>query len=109
MPSHLPPTPILTEAPLLAGHWKLRHTPVMFAAHQVVTLAQMSLFTLIRSSRGLYQSFGFHAQQPVMAALLMFQELVGPVDEVSPGWGPALPSVQGGWVHPSCAPPHQAV
>lgn len=46
-------------------------------------LAQMSLFTLLRSSAPLYRSFGFRpGQQPVFAALLMFQELIGPVDEV---------------------------
>jgi hypothetical protein len=50
---------------------------------QVVTLAQMSLFTLLRTHAGLYRSFGFRVgQQPVFAALLMFQELIGPVDEV---------------------------
>lgn len=49
---------------------------------------QMSLFTLLRSSPGLYRSFGFApGQRPVFAALLMFQELIGPVDEV----GAALP------------------
>ena len=68
---------------LLAGHWRLRHTPVLFAAGQAVLLAQMSLFTLVRSSAGLYRSFGFvGAQRPVFAALLIFQEMIGPVDEV---------------------------
>ena len=40
----------------------------------MVTLAQMSLFTLIRSSPALYQSFGFPpGQLPAMAALILFQ------------------------------------
>ncbi|KAL4421809.1 hypothetical protein ABPG77_001598 [Micractinium sp. CCAP 211/92] len=68
------------------GHWKLGHMPKLLVAHQLVSLAQLSLFTLVRNAPGVFESFGFAAgERPALGAFLLFQYLVGPVDEVL-GW-----------------------
>lgn len=65
------------------GHWALRHTPVLFVASQMILGAQFGLFTFLRSNEGLYESFLFPAsERPVLAALLLFQLLIGPLDEM---------------------------
>ena len=65
------------------GHWKLRHTPVLFIASQCVLASQLALFAMTRGAPGLYTSFGFPVdQRPALAALLLFQMIIGPVDEV---------------------------
>lgn len=65
------------------GHWKLGHMPKLLAAHQLVSLAQLSLFTLVRNAPGVFESFGFAAgERPVLGAFLLFQSLIGPLDEV---------------------------
>ena len=44
---------------------------------------QLGLFAVARSAPGLYTSFGFPPnQRPALAALLLFQMIIGPVDEV---------------------------
>ena len=35
----------------LSGHWKLKHTPTLFAVNQMVLLISFGLFTFIRSSQ----------------------------------------------------------
>lgn len=64
------------------GHWKLGHTPKNFVLSQVVIFAQMSLFTFTRTAPGLFESFGFIKEQPVFMSIVLFQLLLGPVDEV---------------------------
>ncbi|EFN56421.1 hypothetical protein CHLNCDRAFT_22375, partial [Chlorella variabilis] len=65
------------------GHWKLRHMPKLLAAHQAVSLVQLLLFTLVRTSPSLFASFGFPAgQQPALGAFLLFNAVIGPFDEV---------------------------
>lgn len=60
--------------------------PKLLAAHQLVSLAQLSLFTLVRNAPGVFESFGFAAgERPVLGAFLLFQSLIGPLDEVG-GW-----------------------
>ena len=68
---------------LSVGHWKLGHTPRNFILAQVVTLAQMSLFTFTRTAPGLFESFGFIDQKPIFVSIMLFQLLLGPVDEAS--------------------------
>lgn len=71
------------------GHWKLRHTPQLFTINQLVLLAQFSLFTLVRNSTHLAASFGFGgpaggaaAAAPAFVALILFQFIVSPLDEL---------------------------
>lgn len=65
------------------GHWKLGHTPRLFVASQIMLIAQLSLFALSRGAPGLFASFGFPPdQRPALAALILFQMIIGPVDEV---------------------------
>jgi hypothetical protein len=69
------------------GHWKLRHTPVNFVMGQIITLVQFLLFTLMRNSEGLYDSFGFTEARPAFIAFLLFQFVISPVDEVGRAGG----------------------
>lgn len=65
------------------GHWKLGHTPVLFVTSQILLAAQLALFSIVRGAPGLYEAFGFApGQRPVFAALVLFQSLIGPLDEV---------------------------
>ena len=65
------------------GHWKLRHTPMLFIASQVMLIAQLSLFVVAREAPGLYSSFGFSVhERPALAALILCQMIIGPADEV---------------------------
>ena len=65
-----------------AGHWKLRHTPMLFAVGVAVMLLQFSLFAFIRNSGGLFRSFGFGDLRPAIVSLMLFQSIIGPLDEV---------------------------
>uniref|UniRef100_A0A7S0RQZ8 CAAX prenyl protease n=1 Tax=Chlamydomonas leiostraca TaxID=1034604 RepID=A0A7S0RQZ8_9CHLO len=65
------------------GHWKLRHTPVNFVAGMGLTAAQFCLLALVRSCAALYESFGFApGVRPALVALVLFQLMVAPLDEV---------------------------
>jgi STE24 endopeptidase len=65
------------------GHWKLGHTKFLFLGTQIILGAQLGLFAALRGAPGLYEAFGFigKGQQPALAALVLFQLLVGPLDE----------------------------
>lgn len=67
-----------------AGHWKLRHTPVLFVVGQVVLLTQLGLFSFVRvNAEALHQSFGFAPGiAPVFVSFMLFQIIIAPVDEV---------------------------
>lgn len=64
------------------GHWKLRHTAVLFIVSQVVMLAQFSLFAWLRASDSLFTSFGFHDAKPAFMSFILFQYVSAPIDEV---------------------------
>lgn len=65
------------------GHWKLGHTKFLFLGTQVILGAQLGLFAALRGAPGMYEAFGFigKGQKPALAALVLFQLLVGPLDE----------------------------
>lgn len=50
---------------------------------QCIMLANFLLFAAVRNTPGLYESFGFTKDRPALVAFLLFQFLMGPVDEVS--------------------------
>jgi hypothetical protein len=56
--------------------------PKLLVASQAVTLAQLLVFTAVRTTPGIFASFGFVAEQPVLAGFILFQYIIGPVDEV---------------------------
>ena len=65
------------------GHWALRHTPMLFVAHQVVLGAQLALFAAAKGAPGVFESFGFGAgERPALAARVLFQLMTGPLDEL---------------------------
>lgn len=58
----------------------------LLTSQQLTLLAQLSLFTLARTTPGLFASFGFAPdERPALGAFLLFNYLLGPVDEVL-GW-----------------------
>lgn len=60
--------------------------PKLLAASQIVALTQLLLFTAVRTSSGVYEDFGFEGGvRPALAGFLLFQQLIGPVDEVRRG------------------------
>jgi STE24 endopeptidase len=66
------------------GHWKHGHTHILFIGTNILMACQLGLFSLARFAPGLYSSFGFppNTHRPALAALLLFQLIIGPVDEV---------------------------
>lgn len=60
------------------GHWKLSHTMYSFIAMQILTLLQFGGYTLVRNSKELFESFGFHTQ-PVLIGLILFQHTIMPL------------------------------
>ena len=64
------------------GHWKLRHTPVLFVSSMTVLLLQLSAYTFVSNSTGLFESFGFHGSKPALMGLILFQYIISPVDVV---------------------------
>merc|ERR1712203_888408 len=68
------------------GHWKLRHTPILFVSSMAVLLLQLSLFQWISVSRArsgeLFEDFGFGASgaRPHLIGLILFQFIITPVD-----------------------------
>ena len=68
--------------PSCAGHWKLGHTLRNLVLVQVNLLVQFSLFALIRTSPGLFRSFGFVHAQPAFVAFTLFNIVLAPLDEV---------------------------
>ncbi|KAK9830225.1 hypothetical protein WJX72_010439 [[Myrmecia] bisecta] len=64
------------------GHWKLRHTVKNLILAQVVLIAQLVLFTFLRTSKSLFVSFGFQKVQPVFIAFELFQLISAPMDQI---------------------------
>ncbi|GMH44821.1 hypothetical protein BSKO_12773 [Bryopsis sp. KO-2023] len=64
------------------GHWKLSHTVKMFVGSQIIVFVQFLLFAYIRNSNALMASFGFVDTQPAFVALILYQLISSPMDEV---------------------------
>lgn len=60
------------------GHWRLNHTMYSFVAMQILTLLQFGGYTLVRNSKELFESFGFHSQ-PILIGLILFQDAIMPL------------------------------
>ena len=69
----------------MPGHWKLRHTPILFVANSLVMLFTFCLFSCFRYSAGLYRSFGFMDGRPALVSFVLFTFITPPLDEVG-GW-----------------------
>ncbi|CAK0780161.1 hypothetical protein CVIRNUC_004953 [Coccomyxa viridis] len=64
------------------GHWKMGHTVKNLVVTQIQTLMTFLLFSLVRSSRGLFTSFGFVQKQPAIIAYTLFSIISAPLSEV---------------------------
>ena len=64
------------------GHWKLKHTPVLLVSSMTILLLQLSAYTFISNSSGLFEDFGFHTTKPAFIGLLLFQYIISPIDVV---------------------------
>mmetsp|Transcript_34276 Transcript_34276/g.47512 ORF Transcript_34276/g.47512 Transcript_34276/m.47512 type:complete len:446 (-) Transcript_34276:169-1506(-) len=63
------------------GHWKLNHTVFTFTTMQLMTFSQFALFMVVRNTSALYSAFGF-SDQPALISLMLFQQIVAPIDHV---------------------------
>ena len=61
------------------------HTIKNLVVTQIQTLATFALFSLVRSSQGLFTSFGFTKSQPAIIAYTLFSIVSAPLSEVSSG------------------------
>ena len=64
------------------AHWKLGHNWKNFVVMQAVALGEFSLFSLVQNSPGLLASFGFLDERPALIKFMLFNYMLGPVDEV---------------------------
>jgi STE24 endopeptidase len=64
------------------GHWKLGHTLKNLALTQLQMLSTFALFSVVRSSAGLFTSFGFVDRRPAFIAYTLFSIISAPVGEV---------------------------
>ncbi len=58
------------------------HTIKNLVVTQIQTLATFGLFSLVRSSKGLFTSFGFTKSQPAIIAYTLFSIISAPLSEV---------------------------
>ncbi|KAL2867957.1 zinc metalloprotease [Aspergillus lucknowensis] len=64
------------------GHWSLSHTTKLFGIAQFHMFYIFALFSAFVNNRSLYQSFGFHHEQPIMIGFLLFSDALAPMDAV---------------------------
>lgn len=64
------------------GHWKLGHTMRLLATAQAHTFYTFALFSVFINNKSFFQSFGFAHEKPVIIALMLFNEVLAPVDSV---------------------------
>ncbi|KAL4878503.1 peptidase family M48-domain-containing protein [Aspergillus karnatakaensis] len=64
------------------GHWSLSHTSKLFGIAQFHMFYIFALFSAFVNNKSLYQSFGFHREQPIMIGFLLFSDALAPMDAV---------------------------
>eukprot|EP00210_Caulerpa_lentillifera_P004288 g4091.t1 len=64
------------------GHWKMSHNVYNFFSVQFILLLQFVLFSFVRNSEELYESFGFIEGKPVFVSLVLFSFISSPLNEV---------------------------
>lgn len=62
------------------GHWYLSHTTKALVIAQGHLFAIFSLFSIFTHNKSLFNSFGFHAQQPIIIGFLLFNDIFQPLD-----------------------------
>ena len=89
------------------AHWQLGHNWKNFVIMQAVAFGELSLFSLVQNSGELMASFGFVDERPALIKFLLFNYLIGPVDEVpfccplAPAW-PSISSSAGLYCEGAC-------
>lgn len=73
-------TPVIGT--LFLGHWKMSHNLYNFLTLQTILLFQFVLFSFVRNSEELYESFGFVDFKPVFVSLVLFSFISSPLNEV---------------------------
>lgn len=64
------------------GHWKLGHTMKLLATAQAHTFYTFAMFSAFVNNRSFFQAFGFYEEKPIIIALLLFNEVLAPIDAV---------------------------
>lgn len=62
----------------------MAHTLKNLIILQLHLLSQFLLFTFVRTAPGLFESFGFHQEQPAFIAFSLFMAVSAPLNEVCP-------------------------
>ncbi|CAD1811496.1 CAAX prenyl protease 1 [Candida parapsilosis] len=62
------------------GHWRLNHIPKMIAMQQAHFFIIFSLFSAFVNNKSLYTSFGFYNQQPILIGLMLFGDILQPLE-----------------------------
>lgn len=64
------------------GHWKLNHLMRMILFSQVNLLVTFSLFAGFVKNQSLYRAFGFFKVQPTIVGLLLFSDILKPLESI---------------------------
>ncbi|RJE19857.1 CAAX prenyl protease [Aspergillus sclerotialis] len=64
------------------GHWSLSHTTKLLLIAQAHMFYIFALFSAFVNNNSLYQSFGFHKEQPIMIGFLLFSDALAPMDAI---------------------------
>lgn len=62
------------------GHWKMKHTISQLIIAEIHLFIFFFSYGYMIGSKGMYQSFGFHDDQPVMVGLLLFSCIISPIE-----------------------------
>ncbi|KAI9789783.1 MAG: hypothetical protein M1816_005824 [Peltula sp. TS41687] len=64
------------------GHWSLSHTIKLFGLSQFHTFYILALSSIFINNHSLYEAFGFHKEHPTLIGLLLFNEVLAPLDMI---------------------------
>lgn len=64
------------------GHWKMGHTSKQLIVAQFHIFTIFALFSVFINNRSLFNSFGFHYEQPTIIGFMLFNEILAPADSM---------------------------
>ncbi|KAI9748257.1 MAG: hypothetical protein M1815_003413 [Lichina confinis] len=64
------------------GHWSLSHTIKLFGLSQFHAFYILALFSLFINNKSLYEAFGFTTERPILIGLVLFNQILAPMDIV---------------------------
>lgn len=64
------------------GHWAKNHTSRLLLFSQAHLFYIFALFSVFIHNNSLYESFGFHAERPILVGFLLFNEILSPTESI---------------------------